>query len=137
MKKPSPDDLLRKFNGHPPIDDAAVKQFREETGIQLPPDYVEFLKQANGGEGFVGENSYCIFWKLEELVEFDSAYEVKEYAPGLFLFGSNGGGEAYAFDMESSPWQIVQVPFVGMSRDLIQVLAPDFNSFLRYLYEAE
>ena len=137
MRDHTYDDLLREFNTNPPSDDLEANHFQEKTGIELPSDYIEFLKYANGGEGFIGENSYCMLWKLGELTELNSAYEAKEYAPGLLLFGSNGGGEAYAFDTEASPWRIVQVPFVGMSRDLIEVLAPNFNDFLKYLYDAE
>jgi hypothetical protein len=47
----------------------------------------------NGGEGSVGD-TYVILWRIEELIEMSKAYDVAEYAPGLFLFGSDGGGEA-------------------------------------------
>ena len=53
--------------------------------------------------GFIGANAYVIFWKIGELTEVNKAYRVSEYAPGLFVFGSDDGGEAYAFDVLRPP----------------------------------
>src|ERR1044072_7362040 len=89
--------LLARFNGNPPSDTGAIRHFESESGLRLPDDYARFLQQTNGGEGFLG-NAYVILWRVEELIEMNKAYEVTEYAPGLFLFGSDGGGEAFAFD---------------------------------------
>ena len=50
-------------------------------------------------------------------------------APGIFLFGSNGGGEAYGFDKRPST-SVVQVSFVGIDRSLVEYLAPSFTEFL-------
>lgn len=94
-------------------------------GHSLPPDYVQFLREHNGGEGFVGDN-YLIVWKLEELSPFNREYEVDQYAPGLLLFGSNGGGEGYGFDTRSTDMPIVRVPFIGMD---LQYAMPAANSF--------
>jgi hypothetical protein len=56
----------------------------------------------NGGEGFIGEN-YLRAWPVEDLIQSNKDYRVDEAAPGLFLFGSSGGGEAFAFDTRSAP----------------------------------
>lgn len=56
------------------------------------------------------------------------------YAPGLFLFGSDGGGEAFAFDLRSNPPPVVSVPFVGMDLSLVEFVAVDFGAFLEVLY---
>lgn len=87
----------------------------------------------NGGEGFIGPNAYVIFWKLEELMELNKAYQVAEYAPGLFIFGSDGGGEAYAFDVRTPAMPIVSVPFVGLDLSLARAIAPTFSGFLDIL----
>ena len=127
--------LLSGFNGNPPADAAAIRRFEADWGHALPEDYVRFLQHTNGGEGFVGQNAYVIFWRVEELSEMNDGYQVAEFAPGLFLFGSNGGGEAFAFDMRSDAKPIVSVPFVGMDLTLADALAPDFPAFLRRLAE--
>ena len=75
-----------------------------------------------------------MLWKIDELLRFNREYEVPEYAPGLFLFGSNGGGEAFAFDLRAEGRNpVVSVPFIGMDvRDALP-LAETFDGFLEHL----
>lgn len=121
--------ILAAFNGNPPADAASIQQFQTEAGLRLPEDYAKFLRERDGGEGFIGD-AYLILWRLGELVELNKAYQVTEYAPGLFLFGTNGGGEAYAFDTRSDAKPIVSVPFVGMDLKSVHTVAPNFGSFV-------
>ena len=131
----SPDKLFARFNANPPASRDAVARCQSNLKFPLPADYVQFLGRMNGGEGFVGK-SYLRAWPIEDLIQFNKDYFVDVAAPDLFLFGSSGGGEAFAFDARSSPPPIVAVPFIVSLEDAI-VIAPNFNSFLQYLYQAE
>ena len=62
---------------------------------------------------------------------------VDESAPGLFLFGSSGGGEAFAFDTRTVPPSIVAVPFIVLDLEDAIAIAPNFNAFLQHLYTSE
>ena len=115
--------------------DAAIRESEKQIGSRLPEEYVHLLKLTNGGEGFIGENSYLVLWGVEELASMNAGYEVQKYVPGLLIFGSDGGGEAYGFDMRTSHWPVVQVPFVGMTWGLAESLGESFNAFLKHLYE--
>lgn len=126
-------EYVKNLNLNVPISDEEIDLFEKEIGIKLPYDYVEFLKMGNGGEGFVGENSYIIFWNLNEIIEINKAYNVKEYVPGLLLFASSGGGEAYAFDIRNKSMPLVKVPFIGMSLNEIEYISPKFITFLEIL----
>jgi hypothetical protein len=95
-----------------PADENVVSNALAELGVALPEDYVRFLRKHNGGEGFIGEK-YFIFWKAEELILFNREYEVDKYAPGILLFGSDGGGEGYGFDTQDQAMPIVRVPLSG------------------------
>ena len=86
----------------------------------------------DGGEGFVG-NQYLILWRATELMEFNREYEAAKYAPSLLLFGSNGGGEAFAFDARDNAMKIFIVPFVGMSLKDASQVAEKFDNFLSKL----
>ena len=108
-----------------PADAGVIDGLFESLGLALPRDYLDFLCQHNGGEGFIGDN-YIIFWKVEELADFNREYEVEKYAPGIFLFGSDGGGEGYGFDTQSAAMPIVRVPFIGMERRYATPVARDF-----------
>lgn len=125
--------MLRNFRGNEPASAAEIEQLEVNCGFVLPKDYREFLRLTNGGEGFIGPNAYVILWKIGELAEMNEAYQVAEYAPGLFIFGSDGGGEAYAFDVRTSEMPIVSVPFVGMELSLTHGIAPSFSAFLDVL----
>lgn len=123
------DDLFAKFHGNAPANQAELDQFEAESGVRLPPDYFEFLRRSNGGEGFIG-NAYAILWRIGELTTMNESYQVKDYAPGFFVFGSDGGGEAFAFDMRTSAMPIVSLPFVGMEPGAARLIAPTFQAFL-------
>lgn len=127
--------LLAKFNGNLPAHVSSIRQLEATTGVRLPEDYARFLQEVNGGEGFVG-SAYVILWRAEELSEMNKAYQVAEYAPGLFLFGSDGGGEALAFDTRSAAKPIVSIPFVGMELNSVRPVASNFQEFLEALFKS-
>ena len=100
----------------------------------FPRDYLDFMATHQlGGEGWLGDGDYLILWAIEDLGRLNKDYEVDVYAPGLVVFGSSGGGEAYAFDTRRSPWPVVEAPFVGLSLDLIVPISPTFTGFLMEL----
>lgn len=101
--------------------------------VTLPVDYREFMTESNGGEGRVGAHSYLVLWRFEDIIPLNEAYAIREFAPGLILFGSDGGDTAYAFDAREGVWAIVEVPFIGMSVDETKLLGTTFLDFLQYL----
>lgn len=117
--------------GHlaPPCAPEVVANLSKTVGVALPRDYLHFLESHDGGEGFVGDN-YLILWRAEDLAPFNVEYEVEQYAPGVLLFGSNGGGEAYGFDTRQDPMTVVRIPFIGMDLKYATPVADSFDSFL-------
>jgi hypothetical protein len=124
------DDLSSRFHANPPANPGSIDQSAAQLKLSLPPDYVHFLLQANGGEGFIGEKAYLVLWRVEDLSEMNLLYHVAEFTPGLVLFGSDGGDEAFAFDMRSTAPSVVSVPFVGMALSSVQYIAQNFHDFL-------
>jgi hypothetical protein len=131
----NPEKLFAKFKPNPPASSDSVAQCQSRLSFRLPADYVQFLKRMNGGEGFVGRN-YLMAWPVEGLIQFNKELFVHVAAPVLFLFGSSGGGEEFAFDTRSSPPLIVAVPSIVYFEDAITI-AQDFNSFLQHLYQSD
>jgi SMI1 / KNR4 family (SUKH-1) len=126
-------ELLRAFHKNPPATADEIEIAEHKLALKLPEDYRQFLIFANGGEGFIGPNSYLMLWQIGELFRSNREYEVYEYAPGLLLFGSNGGGEGFAFDMRGIAKAVVAVPFIGMSLEDVKPLAATFEGFLEHL----
>jgi len=125
--------LFTQFKGNAPASGAEIVAFQNTSGIQLRDDYASFLMLFNGGEGFIGQ-TYAVVWSLQQLVEFNAGYEVAKRAPGLFLFGSDGGEEAFAFDCRLESQPIVSVPFIPLSVENVIPLAASFEGFLQRLY---
>lgn len=115
-----------------PATSESLREVESALGRHLPQDYKDFLQKNDGGEGFISDN-YVILWKAEELIEFNREYELEEYAPGIFLFGSDGGGEGYGFDMRKQSASVVMVPFIGMSLRYARPIASNFTDFLHML----
>jgi|SRR3954452_25197944 hypothetical protein len=113
--------------GHldPPADPDVVAGLSVSLRVGLPSDYLDFLRQHDGGEGFIGDN-YIIFWRAGQLGDFNREYEVGKYAPGIVLFGSDGGGEGYGFDTSTGDMPIVRIPFIGMERRYATPIARNF-----------
>lgn len=121
-----------QLNGPAEIPD--IDGLRAHLGGALPESYIQFLRAHDGGEGFVGDN-YIVFWKAEELVQFNRGYETETYAPGIFLFATNGGGEGYGFDTLDPASPIVQIPLIGMDRQYALPVASDLPDLFARLVE--
>ena len=102
-------------------------------GVTFPSDYIDFMVDSNGAEGRIGDSGYLAIWSIEDLVSLNEAYSVEEFAPGLVLFGSDGGDTGYAF--QSNTVRIVEVPFIGMDLSEAKVIGSGFVQFLRYLHD--
>ena len=95
----------------------------------LPPCYLSFLAAHNGGEvQHRGES--IIFWRAEELEEFNCGYNVEEFAPGVFLAGTSGGGDAYGFDLSDADRPFIRLPFIPMDREFLERVDGDFAAIV-------
>ncbi|NWD21646.1 SMI1/KNR4 family protein [Pseudomonas yamanorum] len=111
-----------QLNG--PAEAAFVDGLNAALGVALPPSYLDFLKAHDGGDGFIGDH-YIVFWQAQELADFNREYEVGTYAPGIFLFACDGGGEGYGFDTDEASMPIVRIPLIGMERQYAEPVARD------------
>lgn len=74
---------------------------RKINGAEFPLDYLEFMKEHNGGDGFVAD-AYVFLFKMEELIEINEDYCVEEYLPNACIIGSDGGGELFGIDKDGN-----------------------------------
>lgn len=112
-------ELTKEMQLRPGVPRERVLAVQEALGVRFPADYVEFMTNANGGEGDVRDAAWVRIWPVEELVEFNDRYSAEELYPGFVLFGTDGGGEAYAFDTRTEPASIVMMPFIGGPEDAV------------------
>ena len=90
---------------------------------------------SNGAEGSIGQ-SYLVVWPADEIVELNQTYRVDDFAPGLVLFGGDGGNTGYAFDKRSVSPRIVEVPLMGMDLNAAEYCGASFVEFLRHVGRA-
>lgn len=96
----------------------------------LSNDYRDFLNQYNGGEGNIGENTYLHLWNFEDIEELNDDYGSSDFLTDVILIGSDGGDTAYGIN---SKGKYIEVPFIGMDDDEVNVIAGDFDGFIEYL----
>lgn len=108
--------------------DVAIEAVSSQLPVPLPRDYVDFLRWSDGIEGFLAEpdGPYVALWSTAAIPERNSGYSVRDFAPGLVLVGSDGGGEAFGFFRG----QYVIVPFVPLDLSEAIIVSPSFEGFL-------
>lgn len=124
------DRLLATLAQRPPASERVITDVATKAGFDLPEDYVAFMRRSDGAEGPL-PGTYLALWPLESLPERNEMYAVDEFAPGLFIFGSDGGDTAYAFVRRSDETVIVEVPFIGMSSESVRPLGSSFHDFIK------
>ena len=123
--------IFKKFNINPGLTKNIIDKI--DLPKNLPQDYLELIEFCNGGEGFIGEE-YIILYKLEELNKINKDCNVNEFAPGIFIIGSNGGGEAIAFDLRTNKTKYILIPFI-LEYDAIIELGNNMGEFLERIYK--
>ncbi|MCH4827513.1 SMI1/KNR4 family protein [Planococcus halocryophilus] len=124
---------LKSLDLNDPADPNVIRNVENQLGFQFPKEYFKFLLHSNGGEGPIGDN-FLQLWKVEELIEDNEGYSVEEFAPGLWIIGSDGGDTAYCLDTRSKELPFVSMPFIGMDLDEVEVCGSTFHEFLKILY---
>ena len=99
-------------------------------GVELPKEFIEFMKSHNGGEGDVGE-SWLVLFAIEELQDINDDYY--EYLPeGNIIIGSNGGGELFGINSDGKYFivpEMIEEEYLEVIGESIENLPADINSY--------
>lgn len=102
--------------------------------LELPLEYIEFMKKHNGGEGDIGEH-WLVIYPIEELEEINEDF--KEYLPdGNIIIGSNGGGELLGLNRNGQYFivpEIIEEDYIDVIGNSMENLPDDINRFWREL----
>jgi hypothetical protein len=74
-----------------------------------------------------------VIWPVNEIKELNEGYGIDEFAPGLVLFGGDGGNTAYAFDIRSEEMPIVEVQLDTLDISHAKHCGATFKEFLGVL----
>jgi hypothetical protein len=78
----------------------AAERLENQYGIILPGDYKKILEISNGG-GFEGDRTDVYFEDVDFLEQQEDEYPRSPDFPPIFIFGNNGGGWVYFFDINN------------------------------------
>lgn len=109
-----------------------INTIEKEYIFSIPSDFKEFLKNSNGGEGSVGENSYLSIFPIEDIQEINSEYEINSYLPHLIMFGTNRGGTGYAFDNKGT---FFELDLSDLNEENLIKCGTSWEYFLEYLWD--
>lgn len=127
------DELPTKAHWYPqpPASSETIEALQAQSGLDLPPAYLAFLERSNGGASELGiDPGWVSVWPAEEVVKLNRDYEVQQWIPGFFGFGSNGGSELFVFDTRTSHlWKVYMIAFISMDEEEAILLAEDFATF--------
>lgn len=125
-------ECTRLLDKNSPIEIVELEKFLAAIDFIPPADYIDFMKLHNGAEGAIGNNAYLNLWPIEELINLNTDLKVQLYAPGYFIFGSDGGGSAFAFNKSDS--STAEFALIGMLiEDNPWPRGATFHAFLKYL----
>src|SRR5438552_3544406 len=105
---------IGRFTLKPGASVEEVKHIETQLGIAFPNEYLEFMRDSNGAVGSIGPSDFLVLWPIEDIPKANDQLNVIEVAPGLLLFGSDGGGTLYGFDLRSSKMAILEVPDIPL-----------------------
>jgi hypothetical protein len=130
-------DKLRKFIHcldvlRPGASMGQIAKGQTDLGVTFPEDYVQFMLRSDGGEGWLGPN-YIMLYDLEDVIYTNRLYA--EFSVEFLVFGSNGGGEFFAFDTQADPMPVVTINMVSFSREDAIFCGRTFTEFLEFLYQ--
>ncbi len=105
--------------------EAAENRLRQ----RFPEDYRTFLKSENGLEKWFGD-VYLSLYTIEQVVELNEIHEHLVYQPELIHIGSDGGGEAIAFDFRQDPPTVILVNLASTDWSEAILQAESFTEFM-------
>jgi len=114
----------------------ALNELQQQLGHELPDNYLALLLETNGAEWGVHDvGGDCLqLWKAQEVPEFNAAYEVQRWLPGVVAIASDGSGRAIILDTtvatEPNGWPVLRVEFGALDRDEFTPVAPNFLAWV-------
>jgi len=126
--------VLRITDG---ADEQRISKLLAYVGLELPDDYLDFLRYSDGVEGAIGPIYWLALWSIEQLIELNEAYSSSKHAPGLILIGSSLSVTAFGIDTRSklvTEMSFVVMDFLELEWGFEKHRSCTFRDFIQYLH---
>jgi hypothetical protein len=116
------------------VSEAVINLLKDQIQFDLPADYINLMREFNGGEGEIGENGWLCLFPLEDLIFVNNSYILlMEQIPDYFLFGKDAADTGYAFHKTEQTIHAFGL-MSDFTTDTIEFCGDTFLDFLNYLY---
>lgn len=122
------EDIIAKLDKNPPPGESAYLSFMNKIDFKADEDFILFIKEYNGAEGFLNEDTFVLFWNIDDIIALNPYYVEIQDCDSLFFFGSDGSNLGYAFDKKKG--NIVAIDFLEISERTPEIISENFESFL-------
>jgi hypothetical protein len=123
--------ITAKMDRRPGVSPQQLEAIFTPLNFRPPDDYVGFMAETNGSEGPIGALGYLAIYSTQELLDCNAQTMTLE--PGILFFGTDRGGEGYAFELDTPSNGIVAVEFADLDRTRAKSMGKTFAEFLEML----
>jgi len=109
--------------------ESTIEAAENRLSQRFPDDYRTFLKSKNGLEKWYGD-VYLSLYTIDQVVELNEIHGHLAHQPELIHIGSDGGGEAIAFDFRLDPPTVILVNLVSTDWSEAILQAESFTEFM-------
>lgn len=92
--------------------DEALSGVEAALHVELPRSYRSFMMTSNGCDGAAGE-AWCILYPIEQVIELTKTYREATFTDGVIFIGTDGGGEAFIIDFNTSLPTFASMAYIG------------------------
>jgi hypothetical protein len=110
-----------------------IGDIQNSMSFEFPPDYLDVVREFNGGEGPLGQKSYLILFPMEDLKAINEDYSyLLEDVPNLVLFGQDAADTGYAFSKTEGKYYAFGL-MSNFETDPLEFCGNNFLEFIEYL----
>lgn len=118
----------------PGATEQSLTQLEVQENFELPVDFKDLMKEFNGAEGEIGENSWLVLFPIEDLLSANRGYKsLMDQIPDYFLFGKDAADTGYAINKQDKSFHSFGL-MSDFNTDPIEFCGSSLNEFLDYLY---
>lgn len=112
----------------------AIENLLKQIDFQLPKEYIDLMREHNGGEGEMGEYGWLCLFPIEDLPDVNNSYGgLMTYIPDYYLIGKDAADTGFAFHKIYGTFHEFGL-MSNFETDPIIYCGKDFSEFLEYLY---
>jgi len=112
----------------------SIEEIQQHIGFELPSDYIDLMKEFNGGEGEIGENGWLCLFPIEDLIVTNKDYQLlMQHISDYFLFGKDAADTGYSFHKTKQTFHSFGL-MSNFKTDPVDFCGNSFSDFLEYLY---